>query len=266
MRSNESLKWSLFCTLLLLGACTMVDTTEHCVETKYGAVVSEHMSTGLNMTLVTTATCFSLIEQNFPSKDEAEQIAAQTRDPVTISGDLALVFSYDPTTVYELFVEKRSEAAAQLELRNAIREGYRNALAAWTVAEIFSERREELGDSVKAHIQRKIGDRARIHTVFLRAITIPPLIEEARINAARQAQVLSQERQQFTIDSVRAVTMLMRANVESEAKSLTAEAYRQNPKLLELEIARELAKMCNGVQTCVLGGSVADTWKLGGLQ
>ena len=38
----------------------------------------------------------------------------------------------------------------------AVREGYRNALAQWTISEIFANR-AALSDSVKFHIQRKIG-------------------------------------------------------------------------------------------------------------
>jgi regulator of protease activity HflC (stomatin/prohibitin superfamily) len=255
---------TLTVAMLALVGCTAVDETEYCVETRYGKVIGERMHVGLNATVLTEATCFSLTDQNFPNSDEPERIEAQTADPVTVSGDLALVFAFDAATVYDVFTDKRSERAAVQEVQNAVREGYRNALASWTVADIFSDRRAELGDSVRAHIQRKVGDRVRIVQVFVRDIKIPPQIEGARINAARQAQILDAANKQYTIDSVNAAAKLMVANTEAQAKEMSARAYDVNPKLLDLEIARELAKMCQGTQTCVLGGSVADTWRLNG--
>jgi hypothetical protein len=34
-------------TLIVASACTAVDETEHCVETRYGKIVTEKMSNGL---------------------------------------------------------------------------------------------------------------------------------------------------------------------------------------------------------------------------
>lgn len=249
-------------------ACTSVDQTEHCVETRYGNVVNERMTEGLNATFFTQATCFSLIDQNFPqSQDEAVTIAAQTgggQDPVTIQGDVAVVFRFDPTTVYNLFLEKRSQEAALVEINNAIRDGYRTALAGWTVSSIFSEQRAALGDSVMAHIQRKLGDRAVITQVFVRDIAMPPAIEEARTRSAQQAQVLSQARQQYTIDSVNAASALMRSQAQATATRATAAAYEINPRLLDLEIAKEMAKLCGAATTCVLGASTTELLGLRG--
>ena len=115
---------------LALGGWTIVDSTEHCVLTRYGKVVERKMDTGLNFTPFTEATCFSMTEQNFPSGNvDRETMEAQTRDPVTVIGDVALVYAYDPATIYDVFVEKRSSDAVETEIRNAIREGYRNALS-----------------------------------------------------------------------------------------------------------------------------------------
>jgi hypothetical protein len=252
------------CVLFLAG-CTRVDTTEHCILTRYGDVVEEKMGTGLTFTPLTDATCFSLTEQNFPSGNTTKEVVeAQTRDPVTVQGDVAIVYSYDPATIVKVFREKRTPDAVETEVVNSIREGYRNALASWTVSDIFSARRASLSDSVRAHIQRKIGDRAQIRQVFVRDIRIPQQIEAARIDAARQAQVLDQARKQFTIDSVNSAAVVLKARAESESKRLEAQAYGQNPKLLDLRIAEAMAGICRGSSTCVLGGSIMDAWMGGG--
>ena len=249
--------------VMLIGGVTQVDSTEHCVLTRYGKVVNQKMDTGLNFTPFANATCFTMTETNFPGAG-VETMEAQTSDPITITGDVALIYAYDPATVFEVFVEKRSPEAAEAEILNATREGYRTALSSWSVAEIFSGRRQFLSDSVKAHIQRKLGDRAQIKQVFVRDIKIPPSIEQQRIAAAEQAQILDRARKQFVIDSVNASASLLKAEAEARSKELQARSYESNNALIELDKARALAdglsNACKGVQTCVIGGSVMDTW------
>ena len=249
----------------LLAACTSIDSTEHCVETRYGKVVNQKMGTGLNVTLLTQATCFTMTERNYPpTVGGKEMIPAQTQDPITVEGDLAIVYKYDPATIIRVFEEKRTPESAETEIVNAIREGYRNALAQWTIAEIFANR-AALADSVKYHIQRKIGDRALIQQVFIRDIKVPSEIEQARIQAAQQAQVLDKALKQYVIDSVNARAIVLAAQARGEATRLAAQSYISNPKLLELEIAKAysdgLKEACKGVQTCVIGASVMDTFR-----
>lgn len=254
---------SLSMVWISLLACTSVDSTEHCVETRYGKVVNPRMSTGLNPTILTTATCFTMTERNYPSGGQKEVISAQTQDPITVEGDVAIVYKYDPATINRVFLEKRTPEAAEAEILNGIREGYRNALSSWTIAEIF-QNRAALSDSVRMHIQRKIGDRAIITNVFVRDIKAPQSIEQARIAAAQQAQVLDKAQKQFTIDSVNARAQVMSAQASAEAKRLEAASYATNPALLQLEIAKAqaegLARACAGpaISTCVIGGTTAD--------
>lgn len=246
--------------IISFGGWTIVDSTEHCVQTRYGRIIREQMKTGLNFTPFSDATCFSMTEQNFP----LETMEAQTQDPVTITGDVSLVYAYNPTSIGQVFREKRSPAAVEEEIKNAVREGYRNALAAWTVGEIFSERRPELADSVQRHIQRKIGDRADVKKVFVRDVKIPPQIEQQRIAAAEQAQILDRARKQFVIDSVNSAAEVLKARAFAEAKDLQARAYEANARLIELDGIKAwsdgIKEACKGVQTCVLGGSVMDAF------
>ena len=246
--------------VMSMGGWTIVDSTEHCVQTRYGKIITERMKTGLNFTPFSDATCFSMTEQNFP----LETMEAQTQDPVTVTGDVSLTYGYNPSSIGQVFREKRSPDAVQEEIRNAVREGYRNALAGWTVAEIFSERRSELADSVQRHVQRKIGNRAEVRKVFVRDIKIPPQIEQQRIAAAEQAQILDRARKQFVIDSVNATAEVIKARAAAEAKDLQARAYEANARLIELDQMKAwsdgIKEACKGVQTCVLGGSVMDAY------
>jgi hypothetical protein len=128
-----------------------------------------------------------------------------------------------------------------------------------------------LSDSVKAHIERKLVTErgvplARIRNVFIRDIDTPPAIEQMRIAAVRQAQVLDSVQTQFTIDSVSSARDLMQQTNQATAARLEAQAYAANQELLQLRIAEAMAagmaQACSGaqIQVCVLGGSVMDTW------
>lgn len=266
MRSPNTATMAVIGVVVLLGLMfsfggwTIVDSTQHCVQTRYGKVINRKMQTGLNFTPFSEATCFSMTEQNFP----LETMEAQTQDPVTVMGDVSLVYAYRPTTIDQVFMDKRSAPAVEEEIMNAVREGYRNALAGWTIAEIFSERRSDLSDSVRLHIQRKVGNRAEIKKVFVRDIKIPAQIEQQRIAAAEQAQILDRARKQFVIDSVNAAGEVLKARASAEAKDLQARAYEANAKLIELDGIKAwsdgIKEACKGVQTCVLGGSVMDAF------
>lgn len=256
----------LFTMLLISGSFTRVDSTEHCVLTRYGTVIKRKMPTGLNFTPLSEPTCFRMTQRNFPEDDDGKEvIQATTADPVTVEGDVAITWSYNPGSIFQVFLDKRTPDAAETEVLNAVREGYRNALNAWTVNRIFSAERARLSDDVRRQIQAKLGNRATIHQVFVRDIRIPPQIEQARIEAARQAQVLDRAQKQFTIDSVNARAQLLKAEADARAKELEARSYAANPALLQLEAAKAmssgLSQACRGVQTCVIGGSVMDTWQ-----
>lgn len=242
-----------------LAACTSVDQTEHCVGTRYGKVVEDKMANGINFTIFETANCFSLTDQNFPAGDGAkETMEAQTKDPMTVQGDVAIVFAFDPKTINAVYLEKRSADAAEVQIMNAIRDGYRAALAGWSVNDIFSSQRAVLGDSVRVHIQRKLGNLAVVKQVYIRDIKVPHAIEEARIASTKQALVYNQAQQQLAIDSMNARGQIIRAQAAAETNRLASVSYQSNPKMLDLEIAKALSGLCGKSTTCVIGASPAS--------
>ena len=254
---------SLF-ALFILGACSSIDQTEHCIQTRYGKIINDKLDNGLQPTPFSKVTCFTLRDQNFPNPEEhsadKETMEAQTKDPLTVTGDVAIVYAFDPTKIRQIYLEKRSQEQAEVQILNAIRDGYRSALAGWTVAEIFSARRADIGDSVQAHIQRKlndprIGQLAIIKRVFIRDIKVPPQIEAARIASTQQTQKLNQAMQQLAIDSMSARSKVITAQAQAEANRLTSISYASNPKMLDLEIAKALAGLCGQATTCVIGAS-----------
>lgn len=255
--------------IVMVAACTTVDTTERCILTRYGKVTEEKMEPGINWTPLSDATCFKMVEHNYPGgvddkgQPMAETMEAQTSDPITVQGEVALVYAYDPATIYQVFLEKRNPEQVEIEITNSIRAGYRAAIGKFSVAELFANR-EHFSDSVKTAVQRQLGHRAKITNVFIRSITVPKVIEDARIAAAQQAQILDKAQKQLAISDANAKATIAQAEGEATANKLRAQSYSSNPKLLDLEIAKAnaegLSNVCQHSATCILGGSVADVW------
>ena len=112
--------------LFVLGACTSIDQTEHCIQTRYGKIINDKLDNGLQATPFSNVTCFTLRDQNFPNPAEhasdKETMEAQTKDPLTITGDVAIVYAFDPTKIRQIYLEKRSQEQAELQILNAIRD------------------------------------------------------------------------------------------------------------------------------------------------
>lgn len=261
---------TVLAVLFVVGACATVDETEWCAETRYGRVVEEAVSTGLHGALISEYTCFDMTERLYPSPDEeeVETMEAQTRDQLTLVGDVSVTTILNEASMSQTFRDKRRPAAVDAEIVAGIRSGYRNAVAGWTVSEIFSDRRAFLADSVRVHIQRSLGDLATVLRVYVRDMAVPEQIERARIQASARENELIAAQRQAQIDSVQAWGEVQKLAAEAEGQRLMATALEQSPGLLQLRAAEALAgglsKACQGVQTCILGGDVMQRFLAAG--
>ena len=258
--------------LFAMGACATVDETEWCAKTRYGKVIEEQVETGLHIAIIHDFTCFDMTERIYPDGEGedggVETMDAQTRDQLTIEGDVSVVVLLNPAIMSETFRDKRRPAAIDSEIRSAIRNGYRDAFAGWSVNEIFSSQRSALSDSVQAHIQRKLGDMASVERVYVRELSVPPQIEAARIEASQQENLYIAATRKAQIDSVNAWAEIQKLSAQAEGQRLMAVALDQSPGLLGLRAAEAmaagLAQACQGVQTCILGGDVMQRFLAAG--
>lgn len=258
---------SLFAMVVMLctlNACfTVVHQTEQCVETRYGKVVNPRMDNGLNSTIIDVANCFPVTDQNYPeSGGEAHEFEASTSDPVIVNGKITVVYNY--TNIDQLFIEKRTEQAAHVQMMSALNEGITVATSKFTIDQLFGPQRAVYGDSIKAVAQRKAGPHIIIKTVFLRDLTPPPGIAKARVEAAQKETQLVAAKRQLAIDSAMANGIVIKATADAKKAELDARALATSPEVLKLRAAQAMAeglgKMCTGTQTCIVGGNVLDKW------
>lgn len=244
--------------LILLVGCTAVDATEHCVETRYGQVVNEQMSTGLNSTFLTSAECFPLTEQNHT----LENVEVRSSDPTTlvVSG-ITVNWEY-PDDIYRIvFTEKRTHQAAEREIHAAIEEGIKSAFTRFNYLDVSGVRFSEISPTIQTEVQAKIGGRATIKNVLLSGTISGPMlagVEQERARTMEQTQALQTATAAARTDSINNARRLAAENVNAQVMELSAAAYRSNPALLQLEIAKELKSICGQASTCILGGTTID--------
>lgn len=252
--------------LILAAGCTAVDATEHCVETRYGRVVKEQMDTGLNETFLTDAECFPTTEQN----QTLENVEVRSSDPTTlIVSGITVNWEYTEDVYNAVFLDKRTHESAVREINGAIEEGIKNAFTQFTYLDVSGTRFADIAPAIQSAIQAKIGTRAVVKKVLLSGQISGPMlagVEQERARTMEQTQALQTAYATARTDSINNARLLATENVNAQIKELSAQAYIQNPALLNLEIAREMKGICGGATTCILGGSTIDALGLNGVR
>lgn len=259
----------LFALIFAVSNFSKIDATQHCVETRFGKVVNPKMSDGLQLTITTTPNCFPTTQQQFPAGHlvgdtaAAEHIEFLTRDSVMVSMDIALNWKY--TNVNDAFMTRRSHEAVLSELSNAIRSGAREAGATVGLSDFFGAKRAGMDIVFQEAFNRQMSKYAHIEKVYVRHIGLPNSISQAwlatQTSQAQQKQAIAQ----FITDSLNARRTVITAQAGAEKMRLENQAMAVSPAVIQLRIAETMAqgmaKVCSGAQTCILGGSVMDTWK-----
>lgn len=259
-----------------LVACERIDETEHCVETRYGNVTNKKADAGLEAAIFVDYTCFKLTEQNYPAGVETKEVIdnAPTRDSTLIAGDVAMTWQYDPATVFDVFTAKRNPDAVLFEIQNALRDGFRSAVATQSTEDLLGPKRAAFDSVVKVAVQRKLGSIARVNKIFIRGIVLPEALTAARERIVKQAADLREAQNKKEIAQANAAekvaeargegeAKLILAKSEAESKRLLAASYAQSPKIVELEIAKAYAGICGEATTCILGASALDKFLAG---
>jgi regulator of protease activity HflC (stomatin/prohibitin superfamily) len=258
-----------FLLLLAVLNISSVDATEHCVETRFGKVVTSKVSDGPVSTITTKLTCFPTTQQQFPGdkvKGEdalAEKVEFLTRDSIMMSADIAILWKY--TNVDSAFNTRRSHESVLSELANAVRSGSRDAGATIGLTDLMGAKRAGLDETFRIAINQQMSDYAQIEKVYIRAVVIPRNIQDLWTATLAQQAKQQEARAAFLTDSLNARRTVITAEAEARKVELESRALATSPEVLRLRAAEAMAagfkEMCKGTQTCIVGGSVMDTWK-----
>lgn len=257
-----------FLLVPLFAACASVDETEHCVVTVYGKVTEEKATSGINAVLFDALTCFPITQQAFPSGDGGESapheaISVITSDSVAITFEVALDWHY--TDAWKAFSVKRSHDRVLQEISNGLRSGARDAGATISMASLFGAARAGLDETFREAVQKQLGAYIAIDRVYVRGINMPQGIQSAWAEAATARAGQQRAKDQFVADSLNIRRSLMKAEADARTAQLANQATNSIP--LQVRVAAEYAKglgtVCAKATTCILGGSVMDTWTNG---
>lgn len=255
-------------TLVNTACFSFVDSTEHCVETRYGTVVNPKVSSGPTSTITTQLTCFPVTQQQFPGGEvtgedaKGETVEFLTRDSVILKADIAINWKY--TSPNQAFTTRRSHDAVLSELANAMRSGARDAGATIGLPDLMGAGRAGLDEKFRAAINNQLSDYATVEKVYIRTVEIPQNIK----TLWSQNSVISAEQQkakaQFLTDSLNARRTVINAQAQAQKTELETRALATSPEVLRLRTAEALAKgisnICAKATTCIVGGNVADDW------
>jgi len=259
--------------LALLAACggTRVTEQHYGIETSFGSISNPNLPQGFNWEAWGTDThLIPLTELNYPAVDDDPQTPssetvrkAPTRDSLQVDAQVAMTWKYNPATIVEVFKSKRSQAgdlqaAVNFEIANALRSGFRSAVATKTIEDLVGPQRATFDEDVKKHVQEALGPRYIVTKVFVNHIELPASIAESRQRIIAQVAELKSAQNREAIAKANASAQIEQARGDAEANRLRAASYSENKKMVDLEIAKALAGLCNGVTTCVIGGSTAD--------
>lgn len=247
--------------LAVLGtACTSIDATDHCVETRYGKVVTPKMDAGLTTTFTTDVTCFPNTQQQFPpsvGKDNeapAEDISFLTKDSTNVQGEISFEWTY--TDAFQAFNEKRRHEVVLAALSNAVRSGARDAGATITLADLFGPKRDQLDQLFQQAIQAQSPKYIKVGKVFVRKLVPPGPVMAAWQAAVAQRAEQQKARDAFVADSLNARRQVLAAETEARRVELENRAMAQSPEVLRLKASLALAEglkgICGKASTCVV--------------
>jgi regulator of protease activity HflC (stomatin/prohibitin superfamily) len=252
-----------------LSSFDKVDATEHCVKTRWGRVITPKVENGLTSTIAADLTCFPLTQQQFPGgavrgeEAASETVEFLTRDSIMMSAEIALNWKY--VNVDSAFTTRRSHDAVLSEMSNAVRSGARDAGATIGLRDLMGANRAGLDEVFRKAINEQMSDYVFVEKVYIRKVDIPSNIQTLWTQTIAMTAEQTKARAQFLTDSLNARRTVIVAEAEARKVELETRALATSPAVLQLRMAEAmaagLAKVCSGATTCIVGGSVMDTWK-----
>lgn len=229
----------------------------------FGGVQEDELGEGFHIVLpfLQQVTLYDVRQQEIT-------LARETNDMITARSSEGLEITIDATILYQVV---RNEAArlhqdigpsyVEVRVRPEIRSQIRDGISNFMAAELISTQRNEVGIMIQQNLATELSDdNIRILSVLLRDVRIPESITaaiEEKQAAEQQVQVEENRRRQAEIAAQRRVVeaegerdaAIARAEGEAQALELRGAVIRENPEIIQLEVAQRLAP---GVQTIML--------------
>jgi regulator of protease activity HflC (stomatin/prohibitin superfamily) len=156
-----------------------------------------------------------------------EEMSFNTKDGLTVYGDLSVSYHLDSAKVPAFYVKFRNDDINQFThgfLRNVARDAINRTGSQYTVQEVMGEKKSELELNSRAELQKQVGDIGVVIDQFgFIGSPRPPQSVIDAINAKVQAQQIAVQKQNELVQSQADAAKLVAA-AEGQAKAQVAVA------------------------------------------
>lgn len=227
---------------------------------------------------------FPIIQQVtlYDGRQKEITLSQATNDVVSARSSEGLEIDVDVTILYQI---DRDRAPAlhrdigpnyrEIRIRPEVRAQVRDGIAEFRAADLISTQRADLQRRIERSLVSNLeGDSIRVRSVLLRDVRIPTSITtaiEEKQAAEQQIEVEENRRRQSEISAQRAVieaegqrdAAVARAEGEAAALRLRGEVIRENPEIIQLEVAQRLAPSLQTIMLPTEGNFLLDMRSIG---
>ncbi len=229
----------------------------------FGGVQDDELGEGFHIVLpvLQQVTLYDVRQQELTLAEETgDQVTARSSEGLEINVDATVLYQVDPTDAARLH-QDIGPSYETIRVRPEVRSQIRDAIGSYQAAELISVQRTALQRGVEESLQAALDeDNVLLLAVLMRDIRIPESITtaiEEKQAAEQQVEVEENRRRQSEISAQRRVieaegerdANIARAEGEAEALRLRGESIRENPEIIDLEVAQRLAP---GIQTIMI--------------
>jgi regulator of protease activity HflC (stomatin/prohibitin superfamily) len=229
----------------------------------FGGVQENELGEGFHIVLpvLQQVTLYDVRQQELTlARETNDQVTARSSEGLEINVDATILYQVDPRNAARLH-QDIGPSYEVVRVRPEVRSQIRDAIGQYAAADLISTQRTDLQLSVEESLRTALdNDNILVLAVLMRDIRIPTTITNAieeKQAAEQQVEVEENRRRQAEISAQRRVieaqgerdAEIARAEGQAEALSLRGQAIRENPEIIDLEVAQRLAP---GIQTIMI--------------
>jgi hypothetical protein len=238
--------------VMLLGACTQIDTGNVGVERTIGKVSPETLPQGVYFTMFKTV-------DEFTTKEIAvsfDNMAPKSKDNLSMQDvDLDIYFRVNPAKVAALFIKyqgdvrKLDNGDSVVGFNRVSREGREAIYKAFADfdATTMHTKRNEVGQAIQKALQKALDDTDKeafvITNINVRNMVTDPAIEQAIRNAAAKDKEIEAKQKELALEKAETARQMEVVERIAKADVLRAQATAKANEILAASITPQVLKM-----------------------
>jgi len=242
----------------------------------FGGVQKTELGEGFHLILpfIQQVTVLNAREQAISFADN-DSIPALSKEGLQIVADATIRYKINLVEASTIYQELGTDYSGTL-IRPTVRSVIRSAIANYNAADLISTSRAQLQTNISDDLTEQLkGKNIVLIDALLRDIRIPTSISQAieeKQTAEQQVQVEVNRRDQAKIAAERAVieaqgqrdAAIAKAEGEARALTLRGQAIRENPEIIQLEVAQRLSPSIRTILLPADNSFLLDLRSLGG--